>query len=276
MHNQSRAHQSPGCTSGALPLVRAFTLIELLVVIGIIALLMGFLLPILAKAQIAARNTLCKSNLRQMVWAFSAYAADQHGIMTPNSASLPPGDTQYWFGLTDGSFPLEDRPLDPTRGLLSSYFGNGMATALQCPSFPYDDPNFVSEFAVHAANYGLNIFLSPNGYLNKTCKITSVAHSAKTVVFADGVQQDGFPQGSFHEPFYLGIDMTPQGLPELSPYGGFVHWRHQHKANVAYLDGHVDEVNQADGYFVANVGAYPAGHLTSGDVGPNSPYGSPQ
>lgn len=255
----------------------AFTLIELLVVIGIVALLMGFLLPILAKAQIAARVTLCKSNLRQMTWAFHAYATDRHGIMSPNSVALPGGQTDYWFGWTDGSFPQEDRPLDPTRGLLTSYFGNGMATALHCPDFPYDDPNFVSEFAVHAADYGLNIYLSPYGYLNENFKITSVLYPSTTVVFADGVQMDGFPLGSYHEPFYLGIDVTPAGAPETtSPYGGFVHWRHQNRANVAYLDGHVDEVNASDGYIVpGNVGGYPKGHLTSGNIGRNSPYGSP-
>jgi prepilin-type processing-associated H-X9-DG protein/prepilin-type N-terminal cleavage/methylation domain-containing protein len=255
----------------------AFSLIELLVVIGIVALLLGFLLPVLAKARIAARTTLCKSNLRQMVLAFSAYAADQHGIMSPNSVSLPGGQTDLWFGWTDGSFPLIDRTLDPTRGLLTSYFGNGMATAMQCPDFPYDDANFVSEFAIHAANYGLNIYLSPYGYLNECFKITSVLHPSKTVVFADGVQLDGFPLGSFHEPFYLGIDLTPAGSPEItSPFGGFVHWRHQNRANVAYLDGHVDDVSAQDGYIVpGNVGGWPKGHLTSGDIGPNSPYGSP-
>jgi len=71
--------------------------------------------------------------------------------------------------------------------------------------------------------------------------------------------------------------MSPSGVPDLSPYGGFVHWRHQNTANVAYLDGHVDAVNASDGYIVhPGVSGYPAGHLTSGYVGPNSPYGSPQ
>lgn len=53
-----------------------FTLVELLVVIGIIALLISILLPVMARAQEAARRTACLSNLRQVHHAFSFYALD--------------------------------------------------------------------------------------------------------------------------------------------------------------------------------------------------------
>lgn len=60
---------------------RGFTLIELLVVIAIIAILASILFPVFARAREKARETTCKSNLRQLGLAIQMYAGDWDGCL---------------------------------------------------------------------------------------------------------------------------------------------------------------------------------------------------
>ena len=60
---------------------RGFTLVELLVVVGIIAMLVGILLPALNKARQSAQAVACQSNLRQIGIGFRLYAESNKGSM---------------------------------------------------------------------------------------------------------------------------------------------------------------------------------------------------
>lgn len=66
-----------------------FTLIELLVVVAIIAILASLLLPTLSHANFAAKNTVCKRNLRQIVLAIQMYANTHEAF--PLLAEVPAG-----------------------------------------------------------------------------------------------------------------------------------------------------------------------------------------
>jgi prepilin-type N-terminal cleavage/methylation domain-containing protein/prepilin-type processing-associated H-X9-DG protein len=75
---------------------RGFTLVELLVVIGIIAVLIGILLPALSKARKAARTTACISNIRQLVMGEIQYLTDNKGHFAPyyDFGGVPPAPFQ--------------------------------------------------------------------------------------------------------------------------------------------------------------------------------------
>jgi prepilin-type N-terminal cleavage/methylation domain-containing protein/prepilin-type processing-associated H-X9-DG protein len=60
---------------------RGFTLVELLVVIGIIAVLIGMLLPSLNQARVQAKSIACLSNLRSLGTGFQMYAGENHGCL---------------------------------------------------------------------------------------------------------------------------------------------------------------------------------------------------
>src|SRR5436305_6936433 len=66
-----------------------FTLVELLVVIGVIAVLMALLLPVLGRAREQARSVKCASNLRQIYGAIVMYANENRQMLPMPNDFVP-------------------------------------------------------------------------------------------------------------------------------------------------------------------------------------------
>jgi len=76
-----------------------FTLVELLVVIGIIAILIGIILPALARARAQANTAKCLSNLRQIGLGYRMYTQDFGGWNMDYFPVVNGGIDIFWGGL---------------------------------------------------------------------------------------------------------------------------------------------------------------------------------
>ena len=245
------------CISGAIVRVaagarRAFTLVELLVVIGIIALLLGLLLPSLANARRQANAVKCLSNLRNMAAAHCIYVNDHRGAII--QAGFGHGATAHaeqgaWF------FTLQ------------RYYGTKLL--LRCPAD--DSPHWEGGTPVplstagdprwRRTSYGINNFLDPElcpiggiYVAGPYRKITQVRRASAVVHFIE-MAQHGEYAGADHP--HVENWWVP-GLPDLPPARAAAHLQtnvHGGKratwaaaANYAFLDGHAERLTFGDVY----------------------------
>jgi prepilin-type processing-associated H-X9-DG protein len=167
------------------------------------------LLPALSKARATAKQAACKNNFKQIGISTLLYL-DDNGEYFPEGWRSGPGSTQY-------------------KVLLAKYNGtqvNGRYLRTSPPPKIYFCPS-APKFSWDLYKIGYCTLAGVSGGKPFSRKLSSVKNSHSDVAWMmEGIRGDGFMYGS--DRIYL--------------RSNFFRMRHNHKANVLYVDGHVNSV----------------------------------
>ena len=187
-----------------------FTLVELLVVVGIIAVLVGILLPALSRARSTANRVKCMSNIKQIGLAMVMYTQENKGIF-PSAARAEKGelpqDFVFWEPVARHNannvfslgIPFATQQQYQNQSALVQYMGNRVFNPAVwiCPADDVTTHPFVgSQTYKYPFSYTMNVYFD-SGLLNaitaygvqeanymggSVIKLVRVKHSSSTVM----------------------------------------------------------------------------------------------
>jgi len=213
----------------------AFTLVELLVVIGIIAVLIGVLLPALGNARAQSRAVACLSNLRQISTAALMYAQE----------------TKWYVSYVRHTPPKQS--LD-RKELLWPYMRQGRSNQDNAGNQVWHCPS--NQRVNEEASYGFNTNL--NGV-----RLTKIRKWSETVALCDGGLMEkpypGFPSLSTH--MWPPKNTDPTGTA-CRPN----HLRHpKQMISVGFVDGHGERLPMREPFYPDIVGKWTGNEVKDPD-----------
>ena len=252
-----------------------FTLVELLVVIGIIAVLISILLPVLSRARQQANKIKCMANLRSIGQGLNIYAADNRGSL-PFGFWSGPNNTFDWTTLLVNE--LNNRyGTSYTQSPQAGVDRPGSRAVFLCPEVAqlHTGDSYITDYSCHPRvmpDLATFDFSLGHGYL-KPYKLSQIRRPTEIAVIFDGTLENAIPGspasadafaidgGRLYKPPYLttnyGKDLpdVPIDMSAWGPGGsaadintdrdanvGNIRFRHvgDKQANVLFVDGHVE------------------------------------
>jgi prepilin-type processing-associated H-X9-DG protein/prepilin-type N-terminal cleavage/methylation domain-containing protein len=211
---------------------KAFTLVELIVVIAICTLLASMVSYGVIYAKENARSAKCKSNLRNLALATLAYTTENYDTFPWGKKNV--NGYKYWcwdFVITNDGTVLP--------GAIWSYSVD--KKILQCPSFLGGKSN-TEEEPYTGYNYNCSFIGKVEGDSGKRktpAKLSQLKKPEGTALFGDGEFSGGANKFMRSPKRSTKHDASSTSIREAGTQG----YRHRGKTNVAFCDGHVEELS---------------------------------